>query len=490
MDAERIPVVVGVGAVNRQAEDPHTIGEPIALMEEAVRLAAADAGDAGLLASVDEITVPRGFWAYSDPGRLLAERIGATGTRTVLAEIGILQSTLFGRAAARIAAGESRVAVLVGGEAHDRATRLQRAGAPVPLTTQTGVAPDLHLQPASEIMGAYEVELGLVTPTLQYAVIDNALRFQEKRSIAEHRAELGALWGDFNRVAVDNPDAWNRKPLSPDEIATPSDANRLLAFPYTKHLVSQWHVNQAGALVVCSLAEARRRGLDAKRFVHPLAVVDAEHMVTLSERRDLHRSPGFELVFARLLETLGRGLEARDLVELYSCFPAAVRVQQRALGLAPGRRVTQTGGMTFGGGPLNNFVIQGLVKMVEQLRAAPGSHGLVSAVSGLITKQGATLLGPEPSRPFVHEQVTDAARAAQATVAVVRDATGPARVASYTVGAIGQAPRAVALFLDCEDGRRTLRVVADPELAERGMREELGGRSVELGADGSVRFRS
>jgi hypothetical protein len=36
-------------------------------MEEAVRLAAADAGDAGLLASVDEITVPRGFWAYSDP---------------------------------------------------------------------------------------------------------------------------------------------------------------------------------------------------------------------------------------------------------------------------------------------------------------------------------------------------------------------------------------------------------------------------------------
>jgi acetyl-CoA C-acetyltransferase len=146
--------------------------------------------------------------------------------------------------------------------------------------------------------------------------------------------------------------------------------------------------------------------------------------------------------------------------------------------------------MTFGGGPLNNFVIQGLVKMVEQLRAAPGSHGLVSAVSGLITKQGATLLGPEPSRPFVHEQVTDAARAAQATVAVVRDATGPARVASYTVGAIGQAPRAVALFLDCEDGRRTLRVVADPELAERGMREELGGRSVELGADGSVRFRS
>lgn len=490
MDAERVPVIVGVGAVNRHAEDPRTIGEPIALIEEAIRRAGDDAGDPGLLGAVDEITVPRGFWAYPDPGRLLAERIGAAGARTVLAEIGILQSTLLGRAAARIAAGESRIAILAGGEAHDRATRLQRAGESVPLTTQQGVAPDLHLQPASEIMGAYEVELGLVTPTIQYAVIDNALRFHEKRSIAEHRAELGALWGDFNRVAVDNPDAWNRKPLAPEAIATPGEANRLLAFPYTKSLVSQWHVNQAGALVLCSLAEARRRGLDAKRFVHPLAVVDSEHMLTLSERRDLHRSPGFELVFARLQEHLGRGLDAGDLVELYSCFPAAVRVQQRALGLAPGRRVTQTGGMTFGGGPLNNFVIQALVKMVEAMRAAPGQHGLVSAVSGLITKQGAALLGPEPSRAFVHEQVTEAARAAQATVTVVRDAAGSARVASYTVGAIGSAPLAVALFLDFEDGRRTLRVVADPELAERGMREELAGLPVDVLADGGVRLRA
>ena len=97
--------------------------------------------------------------------------------------------------------------IVVGGEAHDRATRLQRLGENVPLTTQTGVAPDVHLQPSAEIMGKLEIEKGLVTPTIQYALIDNALRFHEKRTLAEHRAELGALWGDFNRVAVGNPDA-------------------------------------------------------------------------------------------------------------------------------------------------------------------------------------------------------------------------------------------------------------------------------------------
>ncbi|MBY0399146.1 acetyl-CoA acetyltransferase [Myxococcota bacterium] len=486
MQAERIPVVVGVGAVNRQAEDPTTIGEPIALMEEAIRLAAKDAGSDTLLAVTDRIIVPRGFWAYSDPGRLLADRIGAAGARTVVAEIGILQSSLLGRAASEIAAGKSEVAILVGGEAHDRAARLGRAGKAVPLTVQQGVAPDVHLEPASEIMGRHEIELGLVTPTIQYAVIDNALRFAEGKSIAEHKAELGRLWGDFNRVAVDNPHAWNRKPMSGEEIVTPTEANRLLAFPYTKHLVSQWNVNQAGALVVCSLAKARQLGLDAKRFVYPLAVVDSEHMVTLSERRELHRSAGFELVFARLLERFGRGVEALDAIELYSCFPAAVRIQQRALGVEPGRRVTQTGGMTFGGGPLNNFVIQSFVKMIECLRAKPGSHGLVSAVSGLITKQGASLFGPEPSIEFAHEQVTDAARRAQATVAVDPAAKGRARVASYTVSQAKDVANGVALFLDLEDGRRTLRVDPDPELAALAMREELCGRTVEVGA--TLRF--
>lgn len=486
--AERIPVVVGVGAVTRHAADPQAIGEPIALMEEALRRAGDDAGSTALLAELDEISVPRGFWAYSDPGRLLARRVGATRARTVLAEIGILQTSLLGRAAARIAAGESEVAALVGGEAHDRATRIGRTGGRASLTEQKDVAPDTHLTPAAEIMGRYEVELGLVTPTVQYSLIDNALRFAEGRSLAEHRAELGALWGDFNRVAVANPDAWNRKPMTPDEIVTPTDSNRLLAFPYTKHLVSQWTVNQAGAVLLCSLAKARRLGLDATRFVHPLVVVDSEHMVTLSERRHLHRSPGFELVFERALSRVGRGIDEIDLVELYSCFPAAVRVQQRALGIDPARRVTQTGGMTFGGGPLNNFVVQAFVKMVERLRAEPGRHGLVSAISGLITKQGAAIFGPEPSRAFSHEHVTDAARAATQTVPVERDATGRARVASYTVNQAKDAAQGVALVLDFPDGRRTLRVSPDPALAEEAMRTELCGREVDVLGDGALRF--
>lgn len=479
----RTPVVVGAAALHERVDDPREAAEPLDLMARVLAAAAEDAGSSALLPALDRIWTPRGFWPYSDPGRLLAERFGATGVRTAIGEVGVLQTMLLGHAAGAIAEGRSELAVLVGAEARDRAMRLERQGLAVPLTVQTESAPDTILQPVADLMSRREIELGLVTPVLQYALIENALRIQEGQSIEAHRAELGRLWADFNQVAVANPDAWHRAPMSAAAIAEPGATNRLLAFPYTKWLVSQWNVNQAGALILCSLGKARSLGLDERRFIYPQVVVDSEHTVTLSERRALHRSPGFRIAGERAAVHLERSISDIEHLELYSCFPAAVRVQQRELGLDPTRRATQTGGMTFGGGPLNNFVVQGWVKMVERLRKDPGSTGLVTAVSGLLTKQGVSVLGAEPRRAFAHVDVSGAVAAVDRPVAVEPNGRGRARVASYTVGLIGAAKNGVALILDLEDGRRTLRVFDDPALAERGLHEELGLREIELRGD-------
>jgi acetyl-CoA C-acetyltransferase len=252
--------------------------------------------------------------------------------------------------------------------------------------------------------------------------------------------------------------------------------------------VSQWNVNQAGGLILCTLEKARRLGLDRQGFIYPLAVVDSEHMVTLSERRDLHRSPGFKHAGEAALSHVGLGIEDVDHLELYSCFPAAVRVQQRELGVDLNRRVTKTGGMTFAGGPLNNFVIQSWVKMVETLRIDPGSRGLVTAVSGLMTKQGVSILGPEPDRPFLFDSVTPAARANQATMNVEPAAEGHARVAAYTVIHERDGKRKVALICDFDERRRTLRLAEDAELADEGMMNELCGREVVFGAGSAMRW--
>jgi acetyl-CoA C-acetyltransferase len=484
----RTPVLVGAAAVVERVEDPREAAEPLDLMEQALRGAEVDAGTTSLLRDMDSIWAPRGFWAYSDPGRILAERLGTGPVRTAVAEVGILQSTILGRAARSIAEGEAEVVAIVGAEARDRANRFTRQGEEVPLTEQAESTPDELLMPHQEIMGQFEIDLGLITPVIQYAMIDNALRFHEGQSMEAHRAELGSLWGRFNEVAVGNEQAWNRRAMTPEEIVTASERNRMLAYPYTKSLVSQWNVNQGGAVILCSLEKARALGLDEDRFVYPLAVVDSEHMVTLSERRDLWRSPGFALAGERAFEHVGRGPSEIEYFECYSCFPAAVRTQQRELGIDLDRTVTQTGGMTFGGGPLNNFVVQSWVKMVERMRADHGSHGVVTAVSGLLTKQGLAVFGPEPSHGFLHDRVTKQTEAAWVKKPVDREATGRGTIATYTVSHDRNAAHGVAMIVELDDGRRTLRVVDDPDWMELGEAEELCGRGVELGAEGEVRW--
>ena len=484
----KTPVLVGVGAIMQKIEDPREASEPLELMGVALERAASDAGAPSLLSRVDSIWTPRGFWSYSSPGRLLGERFGAPFVRTVVSEIGVLQTTVLGRAAKAISRGESEVAMIVGGEARDREMRFQRLGLETPTTLRNDFQPDEVLRPEAEIMSRLEIELGLVSPTTQFALIDNALRAFEGQSVKAYQEEVGRLWAVANRVAMENPDAWIRTPVSAEDIVTPGPSNRMLSFPYTKSLVSQWNVNQASGLILCSLDCARRLGLDDRRFIYPLAVVDSEAMLPLSERRDLHRSPGFEKAFARSLSHIDRSLEEIEFLELYSCFPAAVRIQQRALKLDPERRVTETGGMTFAGGPLNNFVLQAWVKMVERLRAEPGATGLVTAVSGFFTKQGVSLLGPEPSHPFLFDQVTEAVRAEQTPIRIEPRAEGRARVASYTVVHEREAEPRVVLFLDFDQERRTLRVVNDRDLAEEAMSSELCGREVQIELDGKMRW--
>jgi acetyl-CoA C-acetyltransferase len=485
----RTPVLVGAAAVSQREADPERAQEPLALMAAALERAAEDAGSRALLARADSIRAPRGFWDYSDPCRLLAERFGAARARSEVAEIGVLQTTLLGRAARDSALARADVVLLAGGEARHRSARARAAGRVAPLTRQQGPAPDSVLRPAAEIVSRAELEAGLGLPVTQYAVIENALRAAEGVSLAAHRRAVAELWAELSRVAAGNPDAWRREALSPEAIGEPGPGNAMLAFPYTKRLASQWNVDQAAGLVLCSLETARALGLPAERRVFPLAVVDSDHMLPLSERRELHRSPGFALAGAGALAAAGLRLEEVAHLELYSCFPAAVRVQQRELGVAPGRVPSVTGGMTFAGGPLNNFVLQAWARMAQLLRADPGSAGLVSAVSGLLTKQGVSLLSSEPRAPFHFGDVTAETAARCAVVSLDARAAGDARVASYTVLYEGEKPARAILFCDFEGGRRRLLVAEDPELALAGTREELCGRALRVGAEGDLRWR-
>jgi acetyl-CoA C-acetyltransferase len=476
-------VLVGARAVQQRCEHPDEGLEPLALMVRALEGAAEDAGSRELLRLADGVRVPHGFWEYSDPGRLIAERVGASGARTQLTRLGVLQTTLLGRAAADIASGSARVVLIAGGEAKHRARRAEILGVPDRRTVQTGALPDELLEPHREVVHPREYELRIAMPVNQYAIVENALRAADGLGLAAHRDQIARLWAGMSEVAARNPDAWTREALKPEAIRDADERNRWIAFPYTKRHNSDWNVDQAAGLILCALGTARSLGLDESRFVYPLAVADANTMVSLAARRDLHRSPGFAHAGRAAAGIAGVALADVPARELYSCFPSAVRVQQRELGLDSAEPVTVTGGMAFAGGPLNNFVLQAMAKMVEVLRAAPGTVGLVNAVSGFLTKQGVSLWASRPpDAPFRHVDVSDETAADVATAPVVPAAAGEGTLASYTVQYKSGAPARAILLLDLDDGRRVLRADADRDLAAALTREEWIGRRLPAGA--------
>jgi acetyl-CoA C-acetyltransferase len=156
-----------------------------------------------------------------------------------------------------------------------------------------------------------------------------------------------------------------------------------------------------------------------------------------------------------------------------------VQIQVRELGLTGDRPLTTSGGMSFAGGPLNNFVLQAMEPFVGALRAEPSSRGLLTAVSGMITKQGVSAWScTPPGVPFAAGEVGATTAERTAVVDVDPVFLGRATVESWTVVHQGGAPwRAVALARTPTDRRAVVRC-DDPEVVSSMVDDEWGGRDI------------
>lgn len=478
----RTPVLVGVGVATQREDDPARALEPLDLMLRAVRKAAADASatPAPLLAGVGRIGVPKGRWRYRNPGGAIARAIGADRATSLLASIGVLQQTLIGDACRAIAEGEADTALVVGGDAGYRILRARIDGTRAEERQQDDL-PQLSLSPQDELRHPSELRAGAKMPVGLYAIMESAWRARNRWSVEAHRDRLARLYSRFSEIAADNPDAWNRKRLAPETIRNASERNPMQAFPYTKLHCSTWNVDQAGALLLCSAKRADALGIAHDRRIHPLASTESNHMTPVSARADIAACPGAGIAGRAALDAAGLSIADVDLVDLYTCFPVAAETYAAELGLAPQRDVTVTGSMAFAGGPYNNYVIQATCRVAQLLREGRGRHGLVSSVSGVLTKQGFGLWSRAPGlNGFVLKDVTgDVARATK-TVPVVDAASGSGTIAGYTVlHERGQPPSGIAV-VDVE-GARAVVQTGDPALVARMESVECCGAPVRLG---------
>jgi acetyl-CoA C-acetyltransferase len=488
----RTPVVVGVGQIS-QRDEPDRARPPIELFEDAARAAGDDAGH-GLLARTDTVAaVQIVSWPYADPGAFVARRLGIEPRATVLSTVGgNSPQLLVNEMGQRVLDGAADIVLLGGAESMHTRWRARRE-------------PRTHLEwdhgddaPCGDVIGDarsgvndYETAHGALAPTSVYPLFETALRGAAGRGVDEHQRAVSELWATFAAVAAGNPHAWSRTAYTAEQIRTVTPDNRMVCFPYPKLMCSNIDVDQAAALLLCSYGTAREAGVPDDRIVFLHAGADGHDHWFFSERDTLFDAPGLGRVARDALDAARVGVDDLARLDLYSCFPSAVQLAQRALELGDDERaLTVTGGLGFAGGPVNNYPTHAIARTVELLRAEPGSFALTTALGWYATKHSAGVWSTTPPRDgFV--RVPPARTQARIDALPRRETAGlldgdmVVEASSVAVERDGTPALAIVAGLT-GDGRRALANSRDRGLMDALMQDAWEGRKVLVTNDGTT----
>ena len=500
MDETRMPVLVGSGQVTQREPDPLAALSPMDLTAAAGRKAAEDSGaGSALLKALDTIVLLRSFsdtsWRftcpfgkYINPPKSLANRLEAENAKRLVYTHpgGNMPQWSVNRMFEMITRGELEAAMITGGEALATQKGAQRAG--------------LHLDWNEDPGGVYE-EWGVAKrgwsdiedrhrmagAIFAYPMIENAIRGDRRRTIAEHGLEMGKLFSGFASVAASNPLADRRQGFTAEEIAGVGPDNPYIGFPYTKLMNSNAFIDQSAAIILTSVAKAKELGIPEEKWVYLHGCADAFDHWYLSDRKNLYSSPAMSKVAREAFEMADCTLDDMDALDLYSCFPSAVQIACDEMGIAldDPRGLTVTGGLPYFGGPGNNYVTHSIAEMMNTVRAKPGSKGLVTANGNYVTKQSAGIYSTAPAeKPFAPKDpsIYQAEIDSDKGPLVTELANGKASIETYTIMHDREGPTFGILFGRLSDGSRFIANTPD----DSGLMLEMTTQDY-LGAAGKVK---
>ena len=418
-DPDRRPVVVGVGQLRANRERTvEGAREPLDLLRAALLLAEQDAGVPGLLATADAVhAVKVASWAYDDLARRAGASVGAAPRHCEDTGLGgHLPVRLLDRAAARIWAGDSDIALLVGGEAQATVSLLRKAGldpvADLGWSAAPGGPPAFDLD---QLGSAAMQDAGLMAPTRVYPLFENRLQADLGLTPEQAHAESARLYSRLTEVAAAHPAAWIREERTPEQVGTAGPGNRMVCEPYPLSMNAMPHVDQAAAVILMSADAARSRGIGEAALVHVWGGAGADGSSDVLSRSAFGRVPALEQALDRALALGEVGPRDLDLVDVYSCFPVVPKLVAQHLGLPRDTALSVTGGHSAFGGPLNSYSLHAIATLVERLRS--GGTGLVHGNGGYLTYQHAVLLSSRPhERGYVGVPEADAVQDAPVQV--------------------------------------------------------------------------
>lgn len=401
MTTERTPIIVGVGDSCQRLND--TLLQDLTKALSAIDLAAEASqkalDDAGISSEqIDTIALvrdfddslpmqPTPFGRSNNPPGSLAKRIGATPATKVHGRGGgDMPQRLVNEWSECLYRGEAEVVLLTGAEAIATAKAAQKTKQTLDWSEDIGG--DFIDQGCGieGMFGVDEIKHGFVSPITQYAATENIRRSQLGRSVSEHMMAMGELFEPFTHVAVANPYSMFPVSHSAQEIATPSESNPWIDFPYTKHMVAKDGVNQGAALILTTVGKANALGIDNSKWVYLHGYAHSSD-IPLLKRAKLNESVALKKTYQLALANAQISVDDISVFDLYSCFPIVVELAKDALGIGESKHaLTQTGGLPFFGGPGSNYSMHGISATVRTLRDQPDAYGIVGANGGMIQK--------------------------------------------------------------------------------------------------------
>ncbi len=374
-----------------------------------------------------------------NPGQLLASRLG-------IKEAGFFQGPIGGNSpqymvnefSRRLANGEHQAVLLCGVELLDTFFYAMKTGADI-----ASWAADSTQQPTTvgvdrEGLDANERTHGLYEPIITYPLFENALRHHKGGTFIEQQMFTAQLCNRMSTVAASNEYAWRPNIQSAESIGAVSDTNRWISYPYTRAMNAVLAVDMAAALILTTVRTAQELGIDSERWIYLRAGAELNEIWHPVQRQNFYSSPAIGQCAGVVLEQASLSLDEITLFDIYSCFPIAVEIACREIGLSPmdSRNVTVTGGLPYFGGPGNNYSLHAIAEMVEQLRARGEGNGLVTANGLYLTKHS---MGLYSTDPVEHAWVPiDTSALQQAidqgpTVTTATQSSGTAIIETYTV---------------------------------------------------------
>ncbi|TGO13509.1 hypothetical protein BTUL_0068g00160 [Botrytis tulipae] len=424
------PIIIGVGdVINRSLQVEDAI-EPLGLMLQSLEKSFSDTGIShdqeklGILkGSVDDVRVVRNWtWPYADVCQSVLDGIlgkekrgnGDLGKKLYKEESehgGNSPVKMLDEACQRVGRGESKVAIVVGGEA---------LGSLIASASKTGTYPSHWTPPAGDPRRILALPKGVETlgtihqiglPIHIYPLYENAFRAHRHQSQVENNAESAKLYAQFAAVAAENEFAWNKESagkLSEESIGKVGKGNRMICWPYPLLMNAFNNVNMAASCIITSVSFAAELGIPENKWIYPLGGAGMREKDNFWERPNFYSSEALETTLDSALNISGLETKNIDIIDFYSCFPIVPKLAAHHLKipfLDPSRPITLLGGLTSFGGAGNNYSLHAITEMTRQLRNKRDqlsnrkntgvSNGLILANGGVLTYQHVSITSDE-----------------------------------------------------------------------------------------------